>query len=200
MKKVWWLRAQRSVRCQLQTVHLIYSRLRFCICHLQHRALFAHPDQFPQLPKCSEAVERIAHTGGDWGHYNVSFRCQCQVMASLHWDYFHSEFYNVVMSQNSNVGQSQARGSTFIRKSFIPNRCCRWYHSTGQCSFWGACKYSHSCVQCQGNHAVPKCNKKSRLRKGPGGSGSQSPDDSVNTGGQRSHTKPDMIANCHVAR
>ena len=73
------------------------------------------------------------------------------------------------MSQRSKVGQSQAPGSSLFRNFFIPNRYCRRYQSTGQCSFRGGCKYYlHSCVQCQGNYAATKCNKKSRPRKGGG--------------------------------
>ena len=131
----------------------------------------AHHDQFPQLLKYSETVKRIARQGADWGHYNVSFRCQRQAMPSLPWDYFHSEPYNVAMCQRSKLGQSQALGAGSFRKLFIPNDYCWQYHSTGQCSFGGACKYSHSCIRCQGNHAATKCNTKSRPRKSPGGSG-----------------------------
>ena len=160
----------------------------------------AHPDQFPQLLKYSETVKRIARQGGDWGHYDVSFRCQRQAMPSLPWDYFHSELYNVAMSHRSKLGQSQALGAGSFRKLFIPNGYCRRYHSTGQCSFGGACKYSHSCVRCQGNHAATKCNTKSRPRKTPGGSGWQSSDDRGNDRSQRSSAKPDTAANPRAAR
>ena len=92
-------------------------------------------------------------------------------MPSLPWDYFHSELYNVAISQRSKLGQSQALGSGSFRKLFISNGYCRRYHSTGQCSFGGACKYSHSCVRAKEIILPPRAIRNPGLERAPGAVG-----------------------------
>ena len=109
-----------------------------------------------------EMVAAINGKHANWGFYEREFRLLV-ARGEANWGRSHLELllhtflFENRSGDNDMGGRRLATGSRAGTSGTLPTGACFQFQRTGTCPVGPACKFQHSCVNCQKGHPVAKC-------------------------------------------